>query len=162
MRDSDRRLDVQDCGARRGRVHAALGSQARAGQAAIETALLLPAIVLCLVGLLLAHRIIDARLQVETLARETARVMGEAGSVDEALARGDRRFQQVVAGLTLAPERLTVTPEVEPGLPRGSLVVVTVTYRLSPGGLLPANPELTVSATARQPVQRFGSRPPGG
>lgn len=134
-------------------------ARGRAGQASVETALLLPAVILCLVGFLVAHQLIDARLQVETLARETARVMGEAGSVDEALARGDRRFRQVAAGLTLAPERLTVTPEVEPGLPRGSLVVVTVTYQVALGGLLPANPALTVSATARQPVQRFGSRP---
>ena len=63
----------------------------------------------------------------------------------------------MAAGLTLAPERLTVTPDFAPGLPRGSLVVVTVTYQVALGGLLPATPALTVSATARQPVQRFGS-----
>lgn len=141
---------------------AAHGARGWVGQASVETALLLPAIVLCLVGFLAVHRIVDARLQVETLARETARVMGEAGSPEAALAAGDRRYQQVVAGLTLTPERLTVTPVLEPGLPRGSLVVVTVAYQVSLGGLLPTSPELTVSATARQPVQRFGSRPPGG
>lgn len=134
----------------------------RAGQASVETALLLPAVILCLVGFLVAHQLIDARLQVETLARETARVMGEAGSEDEALARGDRRFRQVAAGLTLAHDRLTVTPELDPDLPRGSLVVVTVSYQLVVGGQSSAAPALTVSATARQPVQRFGSRPAGG
>jgi hypothetical protein len=136
-------------------------SPARRGQATVEIALVMLAVLLCLAGLLVVHRIVDARLQVETLARETARVMGEAGSYDEALAAGEARFRAVAAGLTLDPARLTVRPEAEPAFGRDGLVGATVTYRVPLGGLPSFGlGEPTVSADARQPVQRFGSRPP--
>src|SRR5688500_19050117 len=89
---------------RRHRIHRSGDPSSRRawpGQASVEVALVLPALVLCLAGLLALHRIIDARLQVETLARETARVMGEAASYEGALAAGERRYRQVAAGLAL-------------------------------------------------------------
>ena len=68
----------------------------------------------------------------------------------------------MAAGLTLAPERLTVAPAADPAFPRGSVVAVTVSYRVDLGGLPSFGlGEPVVAATARQPVQRFGT-PPGG
>ena len=132
-----------------------------AGQALVETALVLTSLLLCLAGVLTIHRLIDARLQVETLARETARVMGEARSSEAATAAGEARARAVAAGLTLAPDRLTVTPAADPAFGRGSVVAVTVSYRVDLGGLTPFGlGEPVVVATARQPVQRFGSRGP--
>lgn len=137
------------------------GTGARAGQAFVETALVLTSLLLALFGLLAVHTIIDARLQVETLARETARVMGEAASYEQALAAGNGRFQAVAAGLTLEPARLSVTHAADPGFARGSLVSVTVTYRLPLAGLPLDLGDQTITATARQPVQLYGSRRQG-
>ena len=114
---------------------------------------------MCAAGVLTIHRIVDARLQVETLARETARVMGEAASYPEALAAGAARAEGVAAGLTLASDRLAIAPDADPAFPRGSVVTVTVSYRVDLGGLPSFGlGEPVVAATARQPVQRFGSR----
>ena len=66
------------------------GHAARPGQALVETALVLLTLVLCAAGVLTIHRIVDARLQVETLARETARVMGEAASYPDGAGRRRR------------------------------------------------------------------------
>jgi hypothetical protein len=133
---------------------------ARPGQATVEVALVMVAIVACLTGLLVVHRVIDARLQAETLAREVARVMGEAGSYEQALAAGGRRLEEVAAGLSLERDRRGVAHAADPAFARGSVVSVTVSYQVPLGGLTPGGlGEPTVSATARQPVQLFGSRP---
>ena len=136
--------------------------QTRRGQALVETALVMMSLLLCLAGVLTVHHIVDARLQVETLARETARVMGEAASYEEALATCYLRSRAVAAGLTVDPARLTVVPAVGPAFARGSVVTVTVSYRLDLGRLPSFGlGDPAVTATARQPVQRFGSRHAG-
>ena len=136
--------------------------RAHAGQALVETALVLMSLLLCLAGVLTVHRIVDTRLQVETLARETARVMGEAASYEEALATGYVRSRAVAAGLTLDPARLVIVPAVDRAFARGSVVTVTVSYRLDLGRLPSFGlGDPAVTATARQPVQRFGSRHAG-
>jgi len=150
---------------RRHRIHCRGGppsQQAWPGQAAVEVALVLPALVLCLAGLLAVHRIIDARLQVETVARETARVMGEAGSYEAALAAGERRFHQVAAGLALDPDRLGLALAADPAFARGSLARATVEYRVPLATLPLGLGEPVVTATVVQPVQLYGARRPAG
>ncbi|MCC6629016.1 MAG: pilus assembly protein [Chloroflexi bacterium] len=132
----------------------------RRGQASLEVALALPALVLCLAGLVAVHCVVDARLQAETLAREAARVMGEAPSYPAALAAGERRFREVAAGLALEPDRLDLTLEADPAFARGSVARATVSYR-APLARLPFGlGEPTLIAVAAQPVQRYGSRRP--
>ena len=132
------------------------------GQASVEVALVLPALVLCLAGLLAVHRIIDARLQVETLARETARVMGESASYEGALAAGQWRFHQVAAGLALDSDRLGLALTADPAFARGSLARATVEYRVPLAALPLGLGEPVVTATVVQPVQLYGARRPAG
>lgn len=130
----------------------------RAGQALTETALLISLFLMPVYGVLVAHRLVDAHLQVATVAREAARVMAEAPSAEAALAAGTDRTAAVLAGLTLRSERLTV--RLDPGpFTRTSLVSADVRYRVDLRGLpLFGLPDPVISHEIRQPVQVHASR----
>src|SRR5262245_47572834 len=100
--------------------------RARAGQALVETALLILLFLVPLYGVVAVHRLVDAHLQVATIAREAARVMAEAPSAEAALAAGQDRAAAVAAGLTLRADRLAVT--LDPG-PFDRSGVVSATAR---------------------------------
>ena len=115
--------------------------------------------VLLIYGGLLFHQIIDARQQIATLARETARVMAEAPSAEAAVAAGRARAAGVLVGLSLRPQRLTV--QVDPGTfaREDGVVSATVHYRVDLLGIpLVGLGEPVISETARYRVQRYGNR----
>src|SRR3712207_6789341 len=79
---------------------------ARPGTALTEAVLMAGLFVHLIYGGLLFHQIIDARQQIATLARETARVMAEAPSAETAVAAGRSRAGAVLVGRSLHPQRL--------------------------------------------------------
>ena len=133
-------------------------ARARAGQALVETAMLIALFLVSFYGVLAVHRLVVARLQVATIAREAARVMAEAPSAEAALAAGQDRTAAVAVGLTLRPDRLTVT--LDPGpFDRTGVVRATARYRVDMRGLpLFGLPDPVVDDRAVQPIQVHASR----
>jgi hypothetical protein len=94
---------------------------AQRGQALLETALVLPMLLLLAFGVVGVGRVVQAQMRVSAVAREAARVAALAGTPAEASARGTAQGPEVARGYGLTHGSLEVT--VEPGeLARGGQV----------------------------------------
>lgn len=98
-----------NCCSRRGLASAARRAR-DSGQALLETALVLPILLLLAFGLVGAGRVTLAQLGVSTVSRESARVATLASSPNEALSRASVRGQEVArdCGLNNGTLRFTV------------------------------------------------------
>jgi hypothetical protein len=99
------------------------------GSALVETALVVPVLLLLAFGVVGAGRVGQARLGVSAVAREAARAAALADSPAEAVARGVGRGQEVAAGYRLSNGslRLLVDPE---NLARGGRVPAAAHYEV--------------------------------
>jgi len=95
--------------------------------ALIETALVLPVVLLLVVGVIGVDRLIQARIGVSAVAHEAARSAALANSAAEASQQGLARAQQVAAGYKLINGSLKV--QVDPGsFDRGGEVQASAQY----------------------------------
>lgn len=93
------------------------------GQAMVETALVLPILLLLVVGLIDVARMSNALLSVQHAAREAVRA-GITGATDAEI---EQRARNSI--VTLEPERLTVTVSPTGARTTGSDLTVNVSYR---------------------------------
>ena len=101
----------------------------RRGQALVETALVLPVLLLLAFGVVAVGRVTQAQLGVSAVAREAARAAALADDSATALAIGMERGQEVASGYLLRNGSLRIV--VEPGsMARGSAVRANVTYEV--------------------------------
>jgi hypothetical protein len=107
---------------------------AQRGQALVETALVLPVLLLLAFGVVGATRLTQARMEVSAVAREAARAAALTDDAAEATSRGLARGHDVAAGYGLANGSLEVM--LEPGsFERGAPVRATARYEVALGDL---------------------------
>lgn len=100
------------------------------GQALVETALVIPILLLLAFGVIGVGRLVQAQLGVSAVARESARAAALANEPAEAIARGLARGQEVAAGYQLDNGSLRLG--VEPGaLARGGRVGAVASYEVT-------------------------------
>ena len=135
----------------------AVAQTLRRGQALIETALVLPVLLLLVFGLVAVGRLTLARSSVSAVAREAARAAAGASSGPEAVARGLDRGRAVAEGYGLSPAALELEVDAE-GFGRGGWVQARVRYtvRLSDLPILGWT-ALRLEGTDRERVERYQS-----
>jgi hypothetical protein len=131
-----------------------------AGNAAVETVLLAPALLLVLTVMVAGGRILSVRSAVETVAREAARSASQSPSTEHAVSTAGERAEEVALELRLDPARLNVRTQTG-SFCRGCPMEVSVRYLvrledLPAFGLLPGSFE--VSASHIEFVEKFKSR----
>ena len=110
------------------------GPRAHRGQALVETALVLPLLLLLAFGVVGVGRVVQAQMGVSAVARESARVAALANDPAEAVAVGLARAREVATGYRLTNGSLQVV--VDPGsMARGSQVRAAVRYEVELGDL---------------------------
>jgi Flp pilus assembly protein TadG len=129
------------------------------GSAATELTLLAPVLVMVLVLVaVVAHRVVDARLRLDSAAHQAAR----AASIERSAAVAERAATDIAAaalgsaGPSCADLAVATNPS---GFRAGGAVTVTVSCSVDlTGGLLLGVPgRATVTATATEPVDTFRS-----
>ncbi|MGH2703695.1 MAG: TadE/TadG family type IV pilus assembly protein [Actinomycetota bacterium] len=130
------------------------------GNAAVETVLLVPVLMVVLAMMIAGGRILEAKSAVETVAREAARAGSQASDPEEALSIVRQRGERLASELELDPARLRVVADVG-AFRRGEPFVVTATYTprlddLPALGLLPSS--FQVEAKHVELAERFKSR----
>jgi hypothetical protein len=135
----------------------AVGRALGRGQALIETALVVPVLLLLVVGVVGVGRLTLARSSVGAVAREAARAAAGASSGPEAVARGLDRGRAVAEGYGLSPAALELELDAS-GFGRGGWVQARVRYtvRLSDLPLLGWT-ALRLEETDRERVERYQS-----
>jgi Flp pilus assembly protein TadG len=131
---------------------------ARPGQALVETALVVPLLLLLAFGVVGVGRVTHAQLGVSAVAREAARAAALADTPGESSARGLGRGQEVAAGYGLANGSLRLT--VEPGsFARGGQVRASASYAVSLDDLpLLGWARIPVVSDRVEPVDLYRSR----
>jgi Flp pilus assembly protein TadG len=100
------------------------------GNALVETALVLPLLLLPAFGVVGVGRVVRAQMAVEAVAREAAHAAALADSPAEAARKGLARGQEVAAGYRLSKGAFQLT--VEPGtLARGGQVQAAASYEVA-------------------------------
>ena len=103
--------------------------QAQRGQALVETALVLPVLLLLAFGVVGVARVTRAQMEVSAVAREAARAAARADGAAEATSRGLDRGHEVAAGYGLTNGSLQLT--IEPGsFARGAPVRAAARYEV--------------------------------
>jgi Flp pilus assembly protein TadG len=100
------------------------------GQALVETALVIPILLLLAFGVVGVGRLTQGQMGVSAVAREAARAAALADTPAEASLRGLARGQEVATGYRLANGSLRIA--IDPGgLTRGATVRATVQYEVT-------------------------------
>ncbi len=120
------------------------GGSLQRGQALVETALVVPMLLMLAFGVVGIGRVAQGQMGVSAVAREAARTAALADSPEEAALRGLARGQEVAIGYRLTNGSLRVT--IDPGgLARGATVRATARYEV-------ALDDLPLMGWARVPV----------
>ena len=99
------------------------------GSALVETAIVMPVLLVLVFGLVGIGRVIQADLGVIAVAREAARSAAQANNASEAASRGLQRGKDVAGGYQLANGSLQLT--VDPGsFQRGGQVTAEASYEV--------------------------------
>lgn len=131
------------------------------GQALVETALVLPVLLVFVFGVVFVGRVVHAHVAVQATVRETCRALATAPSEASGLAAARERGSAVAAGYGLAPERLELVVD-GGGFARGGTATARASYRVAVADLpLVDRIEVTVRATHREPIDRYRSREGG-
>ena len=132
------------------------------GQALVETALVIPVLLLLAFGVVAVGRVVDAQMAVSGVAREAARAAALANTPQEASVNGLARGQEVAAGYSLVNGSLQIT--VNPGsFSRGGVVSVVARYTVSLGDLpLLGWARATVGSTHLERIDLYRSHWPTG
>lgn len=104
------------------------------GQALVETALVLPLLLVLSFGVIGVGRVTQARMGVDAVAREAARAAAMSSDLGSALSEGTTRGQAVAAGYNLANGTLQLVVDVGQSDPGGE-VQASAAYTVSFGDL---------------------------
>ncbi|HEX2184393.1 MAG TPA: nuclease-related domain-containing protein, partial [Chloroflexota bacterium] len=104
------------------------------GQALLETALIIPLLLVLALGVVGVGRIVSGHMGLTAAVREAARSAALAGDALEAKDRGERRGQEVAAGYRLDRTSLVLTVDAA-GFGRGGQVQAVGQYRVTLGDL---------------------------
>jgi hypothetical protein len=132
--------------------------QVRRGQALVETALVMPLLLMLAFGVVAAGRVAHGQMAVGAVAREAARIAALADTAAAARARGIARAREVSAGYGLDEGALDV--RVEPGaFDRGGEVRASVRYVVSLQDLpLLSRSSVPVASSHRERIDLYRSR----
>lgn len=128
------------------------------GQALVETALVLPLLVVLAFGVVLVGRVVHATVAVQATAREAGRALASASSEAGGMTAAGERGRAVAAGYGLADTRLDLSLD-SGGFLRGGEATVRVRYEVPVAGLLLLDRlSVTVRGEHRQRIDRYRSR----
>lgn len=128
------------------------------GAALIETALVIPVLLVLLAGIVMTGRVAHAQIAVQSVAREAARTLAVAPSASEGLASAQQRALAAASGHGLAIERLALSIDAG-AFDRGGVVQAEATYPVTLGDLpLLGTFEVTVSSRQEARVDLYRSR----
>ncbi|TAJ16938.1 MAG: pilus assembly protein TadE [Dehalococcoidia bacterium] len=130
----------------------------QSGSALVESALVIPVLLLLVVGVVMAGRVAHAQIAVQAVAREAGRTAALAPSAAQGLADAETRSLTAASGYRLALERLDVT--IDPGgFVRGGTVRTAASYTVPLGDLpLLGTISVTVSSSHQQRIDVYRSR----
>jgi len=128
------------------------------GGALIETALVIPVLLVLVAGIVMTGRVAHAQIAVQSVAREAARTLAVAPSASEGLVSAEQRALAAANGHGLATERLSLSIDAG-AFERGGVVQAEATYPVSLGDLpLLGILEVTVSSRHEARVDLYRSR----
>jgi Flp pilus assembly protein TadG len=128
------------------------------GQALIEAALVIPVLLLVLFGVIMAGRVVHAKIAVQAAAREASREVATAASESAGVSEGIQTAQSVADGYGLSQERLSVGINAN-GFQRGDTVTATVTYEVGLGDLpLLGRAAVSVASSHSERIDLYRSR----
>lgn len=129
----------------------------RRGQALIETALVLPLLLVLAFGVIGVSRVTEARMGVDAVAREAARSAALAGNAGSALDQGLARGQAVANGYGLSNGSFQLSLDVGE-FDRGGQVQASAAYAVSFGDLpLLSWASVTVTSVHSEPIDLYRS-----
>lgn len=132
------------------------------GQALVETALVVPVLLVFVFGVVFVGRVVHAHVAVQATVREAGRALATAPSEGAGLAAARERGSAVAAGYGLAPERLDLVVD-GGGFARGGTATARASYRVAVAGLpLFDRMAVTVRASHRESIDRYRSREGAG
>ncbi|MDQ3703049.1 MAG: NERD domain-containing protein [Chloroflexota bacterium] len=128
------------------------------GSAILETALVLPQLLVLALGVVGVGRVVQAQMGLRAVVREAARAAALANSVIDADPLGRAQASAVAAGYGLRREALRVDLDVE-GFARGGAVRVTARYQVNLDDLpLLSWVSVPLSSTHDERIDRYRSR----
>ncbi len=128
------------------------------GQALVEAAIVMPVLLVLIFGVVMAGRVVHAKIAVQAAAREASRTLATAPSEEQGLTDADAAARSAAGGYGLAADGLSV--DLEPnGFERGGTVSATVSYGVDLGGLpLLDSVDVTVTSTHSERIEPYRSR----
>ena len=128
------------------------------GAALVETAVILPALLLLVLGVVMVGRVVQAQIAVQAVVREAGRAAAIAPMANVALEQGTARGHAVAAGHGLSPEDLDLMLDVGT-FARGGTVSVEASYPVELADLpLLGAIAVTVSGSHEQRIDLYRSR----
>lgn len=128
------------------------------GSALIETALVIPVVLVIAFGVVMTGRVVHAQIGVQAVAREAGRTLAAAPSASEGLEDARSRGLAVAGGHGLAADQLGLVLDAG-AFERGGTVRAQVSYRVGLGDLpLLGHFEVTVSSSHQERVELYRSR----
>jgi Flp pilus assembly protein TadG len=126
------------------------------GSAAAELVLVTPLLIVVLLLIVAAGRLVDARLQVDSAARQAARAASLARTPAAAAARADATARAALASEHITCSPLTVSPDTAAFRPGGQVTVqVTCTVSLAGLALLHVPGAQTLTAQFTSPIDVY-------
>jgi Flp pilus assembly protein TadG len=128
------------------------------GQALIEAALVLPVLLVLVFGVVMAGRVVHAKIAVQAAAREASRTLATAPSEEQGLTDANTAARSAADGYGLSANGLSVDLQSN-GFERGGTVSASVSYDVGLGGLpLLGAVDITVSSSHSEQVDPYRSR----
>jgi len=128
------------------------------GQALVETAIVLPVLLVLAFGVVMAGRVVHAKIAVQAAAREAGRALATAPSEEGGLTDADTAARSAADGYGLSADGLSVALESN-GFARDGTVTATVSYDVGLGGLpFIGDLDVTVSSSHSENVEPYRSR----
>jgi Flp pilus assembly protein TadG len=126
------------------------------GSAAAELVLVTPLLIVVLMLIVAAGRLVDARLQVDSAARQAARAASIARDPAAAVAQADATARAALASEHITCSSLTVSPDTAAFRPGGQVTVqVTCTVSLAGLALLHIPGAQTLTARFTSPIDVY-------
>ena len=137
---------------------AARFAREESGQALVEAALVLPVLLVLVFGVVMAGRVVHAKIAVQAAAREASRTLATAPSEEQGLTDANDAARSAADGYGLSADGLSVDLESN-GFERGGTVSASVSYDVGLGGLpLFDAVDITVSSSHSEQVDPYRSR----
>lgn len=128
------------------------------GSALIETALVIPVVLVLVAGIVMTGRVAHAQIAVQSVVREAGRTLAVAPSASEGLTAAEARALAVANGHGLSTEQLDLV--IDAGdFTRGGTVRTEASYPVALGDLpLLGALEVTVSSSHEERIELYRSR----